>query len=382
MWLRRWRVPAGAAGPASHLCLDGGRLSVKDADHAEFLNAYAAAVVRGHVPCVVETRTPLFRFFVDVDAKVPDPAAFDVRRACLAIAAAVGAAVSPAPACVVCVPSEPHEHKVGVHLHFPAVTLAPATALWLRGRIVDALVAADADQCDWARVIDAAVYRGSGLRLPWSGKRAGDTRVYVPVARIEDGAWSDVPPVVGVAATRAWVHELSVRDFGGVATLASPGGGAEDETNAPVCPESLAAYADVLPLVDAVLPVQHAGQRFVGVVSLGASPDQRTFMLRSTSRWCANLGRAHNSNNVYFQLTRAGVCQRCYCRCDTTEGRRHGLCKDFSSAVWPVPERVTDAFFGPAPPPPPPAPPPRPGRASSTSSTMALVERGFRKRRK
>ena len=412
MWLHRWRVPAGGAGPASHLCLDGGRLLVKDADHADFLNAYAAAVVRGLVPCVVETRTPVFRFFVDVDAKVPDPAAFDVRGACLAIAAAVDAAVSPPPACVVCVPSEPSADKVGVHLHFPAVTVTPATALWLRGRIVDALSLdsaggprldsaggprldaasgprlAAAGGLDWARVIDAAVYRGSGLRLPWSGKRAGDTRVYVPTARIVGGVWTDVGPVVGVAATRAWVHELSVRDFGGVASLhfggdgdGDDGGGDYDGGGARVCPESMTAYADVLPLLDAVLPVQHAGQRFVGVVSLGDSAsDQRIFMLRSTSRWCGNIGRAHNSNNVYFQLTRAGVCQRCYCRCDTTEGRRHGLCKDYSSAVWPVPERVTDAFFGPVVCPPPAPPPPRPGRAST--STMALVERGFRKRRK
>jgi hypothetical protein len=388
-------MPAGGGGPASHLCLDGGRLLVKDADHADFLNAYAAAVVRGVVPCVVETRTPVFRFFVDVDAKVPDPAAFDVRGVCLAIAAAVDAAVSPPPACVVCAPSEPSEAKVGVHLHFPAVTVTPSTALWLRGRIVDAmggpaLDSAGGPALDWARVIDAAVYRGSGLRLPWSGKRAGDTRVYAPTARIVGGVWTDVSPVVGVAATRAWVHELSVRDFGGVASLQSPrgdgdgdGDGGDDADDdgggARVCPESMTAYADVLPLVDAVLPVQHAGQRFVGVVSLGDS-DQRIFMLRSTSRWCGNIGRAHNSNNVYFQLTRAGVCQRCYCRCDTTEGRRHGLCKDYSSAVWQVPDRVTDAFFGPVLSPPPAPPPPRPGRVST--ATMALVERGFRKRRK
>jgi hypothetical protein len=438
MWLQRWRVPAGGGGPASHLCLDGGRLLVKDADHADFLNAYAAAVVRGVVPCVVETRTPVFRFFVDVDAKVPDPVAFDVRGVCLAIAAAVDAAVSPPPACVVCAPSEPSEAKVGVHLHFPAVTVTPSTALWLRGRIVDAmggpaldsadgpaldsadgpaldsadgpaldsaggpaldsaggpaLDSAGGPALDWARVIDAAVYRGSGLRLPWSGKRAGDTRVYAPTARIVGGVWTDVSPVVGVAATRAWVHELSVRDFGGVASLQSPrgdGDGGDDADDdgggARVCPESMTAYADVLPLVDAVLPVQHAGQRFVGVVSLGDSAsarrdsDQRIFMLRSTSRWCGNIGRAHNSNNVYFQLTRAGVCQRCYCRCDTTEGRRHGLCKDYSSAVWQVPDRVTDAFFGPVLSPPPAPPPPRPGRVST--ATMALVERGFRKRRK
>lgn len=68
-------------------------------------------------------------------------------------------------------------------------------------------------------------------------------------------------------------------------------------------------------------------------------------MLRSTARYCFNLGRQHNTNNVYFLLTRRGVCQRCYCRCETAEGRKYGMCKDFASECWAVPREVTDAFF-------------------------------------
>jgi hypothetical protein len=69
-------------------------------------------------------------------------------------------------------------------------------------------------------------------------------------------------------------------------------------------------------------------------------------MLSSTSRWCGNLGRQHRSNTVYFVVTRKGVHQRCYCRCDTLEGRKYGLCKDYHSDTWPVPAAALAALFG------------------------------------
>jgi hypothetical protein len=99
--LQRWRARGESH---THLRLDGGRLEVPDSEGLDFLNAYAAAVVRGEGLCVVETRTDAFRFFVDLDARVPDEAAFDVRAACLAVAAAVFAVTGGdgEPAAVVC----------------------------------------------------------------------------------------------------------------------------------------------------------------------------------------------------------------------------------------------------------------------------------------
>jgi hypothetical protein len=87
--MQRWRARGESH---THLRLDGGRLEVPDSEGLDFLNAYAAAVVRGESVCLVETRTDPFRFFVDLDARVPCEAAFDVRAACLAVAAAVFAA--------------------------------------------------------------------------------------------------------------------------------------------------------------------------------------------------------------------------------------------------------------------------------------------------
>jgi len=98
----------------------------------------------------------------------------------------------------------------------------------------------------------------------------------------------------------------------------------------------------VLHKLAAALPVEFLGQRFTGLMAA-----EHCFLLRSTARFCFNLGRAHRTNNVYFVLTRRGVTQRCYCRCETTEHRKYGMCKDFVSDCWPVPDDVLAAFFPP-----------------------------------
>lgn len=61
---------------------------------------------------------------------------------------------------------------------------------------------------------------------------------------------------------------------------------------------------------------------------------------RLDSQFCMNIGREHTTNTVYMEInmnTRQCVF-RCYCRCDTTEGRRRRdfrgnvvMCKDYKS---------------------------------------------------
>lgn len=50
---------------------------------------------------------------------------------------------------------------------------------------------------------------------------------------------------------------------------------------------------------------------------------------------CLNLTGAkkeHNNNSVYFLIKPSGVYQRCWCSCDTTQNRKFGLCKKYTSA--------------------------------------------------
>lgn len=50
---------------------------------------------------------------------------------------------------------------------------------------------------------------------------------------------------------------------------------------------------------------------------------------------CLNLTggkKEHNNNSIYFLIKPSGVYQRCWCSCDTTQNRKYGPCKKFTSA--------------------------------------------------
>ena len=366
-WLR-----AGQEGQASHLLLDGGRLAVPPEAHAALLNAYAISIAAypAHPPCMVEVRTPVFRMFLDLDARFDSAAAaaeaMALRGSAVdALLRRAATAAVPGVAALVCAASAPKveaardpggqaTHKLGFHVVWPDALVTTRTALALRERALQAI----GDLCPadlglvgrWEDILDSVVYRSSGLRMPWSAKGHGDSRVYVPRARLlEDGTLAALDPPRGVSAVRDLVHQLCIRSFGREATVSSGGGddddpdpeNAESQQGQAYTHKALAAYSDALPALAAALPVQFLGQRFCGLLAA-----EHCFLLRSSARYCFNLGRQHRTNNVYFVLTRRGICQRCYCRCETTEGRLYGMCKDFSSEVWPVPPEVMEAFFG------------------------------------
>ena len=65
------------------------------------------------------------------------------------------------------------------------------------------------------------------------------------------------------------------------------------------------------------------------------SENESIYILCSQSKYCTNIGRNHNSEHIYFKLNKDGICQRCFCRCDTLDGRKYGYCKDYKSDIIP-----------------------------------------------
>ena len=133
---------------------------------------------------------------------------------------------------------------------------------------------------------------------------------------------------------------------------------------------SVREYEGVLPALEAALPAEFAGGRFTGVIKAEAC-----YLLRSSSRYCGNVGRPHNTCNIYFVLTLKGIRQGCYCRCDTLDGRRYGLCRDYRGETWPVPDDVLAAFFGETPSAPRPEPLPSAKASAASSDLHALLSR-------
>ena len=379
----RWRRRRDDV-PVSHLLLDGGVLSVPPADELAFSNMLAAEVVRGVPRHVVEKRTTLFRLFFDLDAHSVHGTDLPWKEmvcmlcsetlACFDTGADTTAhrppsQTPPKPIAVVCVApvrdlDGGSKTKHGFHVHFPGLVVSAPIALAVRLKCLDALQREfpDALANDWGSALDAAVFGGSGLRLPWmrKGPSADPGAVYRPWIELRgDEGWVDCAEDANksVSATRRYIGLCSMRcSDASLPTSLNPGVmndaelelvDAMDNSGAAANARfggrhvSLAKYSAVFQKIYEALPQQFDGQRIIAVIEGDAC-----FFLRSTSKFCLNANRLHTSSNVYFVLRPGAISQKCYCRRDTLDGRRSGkLCRDFASEMWPVPIEVTSAFF-------------------------------------
>lgn len=368
-WLLR---PGEKDRTVTHLFLDGGRASVPDDDAGLFLNLYATALTRKERLAVVEVRTPVFKLFVDLDARVrKDAPPYDFEPFFERVAEAAGAffATTEAPCMVVCTTDPKDEsptiEKRGFHLIWTNVFVSSDTALAFRDHLLDVVVPTLPDMANsWEDAVDACVFKANGLRMAWSHKSGdeSDTRTYAPRWTYGDTQKK--------RSKREWVHDLSIR-----APRATP-----TPTTVPVVErlhasssssstfgiaKNVESYRHVLPAVAKVIPAEYGGVSFTGLFKC-----EHVAMLRTTNRYCANVGREHKTSQIYFAITRHGVSQRCYCRKDPPFGRV--ACKDFVGETFPLPESVVVAFLGDAT---PPAPPPLPSAAAAPTSLDDLLKR-------
>ena len=353
--------------------MDGGKLFVPTGSERLFINSLAVEIVKGNPWHVVERRTALFRLFFDVDAHVDaaSPRTDDEWAETLRVLADVACGMFDRETDVVVAraPPKPIDDdtvKRGFHVHFPDFVVSAATANAVRKRVVEAAEERFPDfvKNGWPACVDAAVFNGSGLRLPWQLKGHGSspTAGYVPFVerRAGVGDWCAVDAASAaksVASIRDYLSRCSLRctpnefathlragvlDDGELEALDEHDhGGAALGARFGAKHASLRAYSDVLPRLAECLPSEYRDQHFTAIMEADS-----VFILRSSSKFCLNVSRFHASSNVYFVLRPGGVYQRCYCRKMQLDGRDSGkLCRDFAGPMYPVPLDVTAAFF-------------------------------------
>jgi hypothetical protein len=360
---------------ATHLCLDGGRLLVNDESAGLFLNAYASAILRASKPrdpdprpCLVEVRTPVFVLHADLDAKASlsnvsnETIEEHMHLICLAMHTALFEFFQfqdpeiENVKTIICTTEAKRVDdttvKHGRHVLFPGIKVTSDIALSFRNHVLNALERIECPfEGGWKTVIDAAVYTSSGLRMPFAAKKPDDQRTYVPSTMMMGPT-----PHISLLKTespedvRAWIHELSIRCSAtstttplNAAIIVRP---ATSESNAVnVAARNIECYRESLDGIMKILPLEYWGTQFTGLIETS-----HCLYLRSSSRYCFNLGRSHRSNNVYFVVTKEGkVAQRCYCR--RLENHPHetqfGLCKDYTSPWWgPIDQSIVETLFG------------------------------------
>ena len=272
----RWRT---TSGPGTHYLMDGGILDVPYADTDAFFVEYLSALHRKHKVYVVEQKTLVFRFFVDLDWRDTSP----LTDACLNDILRAMSSVVPGRMLV----ARAHVRteadgriKSGVHIHWPDTKVRRAEALAFRTRILLEL----GDDPEWNTRIDSSVYGGSGLRMIGSHKiPVGDP--YMP----QNGA-----------ITIETLRDYSIR--------------CSDDT------ESLSQITEVTnhgPLeryIQRYIPGQEK-TRIRRVIR--KSP--RILWVQTDSQYCAHVEKEHKSNHVWFYVFDDTITQRCHDE-DTCKG--------------------------------------------------------------
>lgn len=272
----RWRTPHG---PGTHYLMDGGILDVPHADMDAFYIEYLSALRKKHKVYVVEQKTPIFKFFVDLDWRDTEPLAHDRLTD---IVRTMGTVV-PGRVIVACAPPRPEADgriKSGVHIHWPDTKVRRAEALAFRTRILLEL----GDDPEWNTRIDSSVYGGSGLRMIGSHKvPTGDP--YMPVS--------------GEHVTIETLREFTIR---------TP----DEETM-----ENVTEVTNHGPLeryIQRYIPGQER-TRIKRVIR--RSP--RILWIQTDSQYCEHIGKEHKSNHVWFYVFEDTITQRCHDE-DTCKG--------------------------------------------------------------
>jgi Herpesviridae UL52/UL70 DNA primase len=268
----------------THISMDG-RPGPVVSNVDQFHSQYIDQVKSGTKLYLVEMKTPLFRFFMDIDyisnvalthAEIKDMAT-RINR------------VIPGP-CLVAIsgPRETaHGIKSGVHIHFPDLIVTRNKALRLKSLVPSDIV----------DFIDESVYKGSGLRMLWSYKRDG-ARPYVPFYNATTG--QDLSPEPSVDM----LNMFSIR------TPFSTG----------VEPTSDGQVSALELYIQKYIP-GHTNTRVKKVVQ---GHGCRT--VHTDGRYCERIHREHKSNHIYFVIAGPHIYQKCFDEeCKGFIGRKHKL---------------------------------------------------------
>lgn len=366
-WCRKEKFNNGKA--LSHVLMDGGCLSVPYNRLEDFYEKYVEAVRSGDEKVfVVEQKTERYNFFVDIDYK--DVRALTIeeiediaRIICDKVGSLGGkdALVSVAPPKGL--PSG--DVKTGIHINFPGFVVNQPSALAAREHVIVALSTAKGSDVDWEKVVDQAVYggingrkrsNGSGFRMPWShkmakhdaceGKGCADCvkgRVsqlaYLPLFRYRHGPVFTLLEKINPTPTVEMMWMATVRsDATEHASVQSPHRAIK---------EASFEHMDGLDGEEIDDPDLHEaieqtirtmqGQENANVKKIIKFDD--TYVITSDSKYCANVGREHGSNHVYFTISNGSLRQKCHSAHETYAGRKD-LCQDFTSrAIEIAPEQ-------------------------------------------
>ena len=308
--------------------MDGGVLSVPS-DRLPDFYAKCVECIRALEPIfVVEQKTEVYNFFVDLDYKdtealtvegiktmvriIYDKVATFGARECL-VSIARPKPVGPGPGKI----------KSGIHMNWPGFPVNQEGAFALRDHIISVLTKMF-PKVPWTQVVDLAVYKGAGFRMPWSHKKSRhgacqgkgcekceSGRIvespYLPVFVFRDG---QIEPMDFTEPCVETLVLATVRSDSTEPVAITPLEPAPEQPKATQAKTEELHDSELSARIQAFIRTNFPGQSTCDVTKV--SKNKSGYVCATRSRYCELVHREHASNHVWFSIDESGMYQRCH----------------------------------------------------------------------
>lgn len=307
----------------THVLMDGGNLSVPFDRLNEFYSIYIQSIESNESISVVEKKTPIYNFFMDIDYVSESQLELGELYDILGV---IGKCIMGQ--CVVSIAKpkmKDDKVKTGIHINWHGLHVEQETALEYRSKVIKGLYKHDPMK-NWDAIIDESVYKGSGLRMLWSRKFVRKTNTweieYLPILQ---GRGGEFKHIADSGVTIELLRETSIR----VEThkQAQP----KKTKEAPPPPPNL---VDLQRYINTHMP-GHEHARVIRVDPV----DMRKAIVISDAKWCESIKDKHKSNHVYFVIDGRSIHQRCHD--EECKKRTKGIV----GREYILPQRIFDIIF-------------------------------------
>lgn len=351
----------------THLCLDGGVLSISEDLTEEFYEVYIKGINAGDKYYITEYPTDIFRFFADIDIK--EDYAWSEEKfkiALYSIQKVIHELYNHPHNVIVCgtaskiiIEKGTKLYKTGFHLHWPDIYVTRQMANKLRIKVVERLVKdfGERDSINpWDDVYDSCVYRNNTIRILHSRKMArkknkkGQTmyqdegRAYTPLfshpdkTLVEENSDKlDIFKKTIVRTPRGTMFTpVEIKENKKVDNTFEE---YEDDGDDEIWNNVYASTGSKI--IDKIESWLFNSSEFPWKIQFEkiCKCSDYCYWIKLRNNYqpakCMNTGRCHTSSGIYFVITPNGLYQKCHCIKDTMNGRKYDLCSKFRSKVIP-----------------------------------------------
>lgn len=357
----------------SHVLMDGGVLSVPYEKLNDFYKVYLDSVKSGEHLFVVEQKTEPFNFFIDLDYKDDEALTIEQVQSITEIICDKVETFFEKSKAIISVAKPKNKDgqiKSGVHINWPGLIVDCENANYLMNHVISTLGKVYSDK-NWNAIIDSSVYgnpnkntKGSGFRLPWSHKKGkheyckgkgcptcGNTGKitevpYLPLFIYEDRSITEIDQ--DPTLERLWMATVrtdkTLEDVIKIPFFETPVVPMKKEGSFTAAQKKNEfTNIEVNANLETFIRLNLEGQSNAKIIKI--FKNQKKYYVQTNSKYCENLRRPHSSNHVWFEIYEGKIAQKCFCTCETTEGRKKGYCKDFVGRVHQLNKTIVELLY-------------------------------------